>query len=163
MEFISQNINYILIGLAVLVLVLFVLVIVLFRKYIFIKNKFDKLTKSTNEEDATKILMRLSRDIKDLENSNVLREERINNIESTLKQACIKLGFVRYDAFNRTGEVRSGELSYSICLLDSYNNGIIITSIFGANSSTNYAKRIENLKSNIPLSEEELIALERAK
>ncbi len=71
---------------------------------------------------------------------------------------CIqKCNIIRYNAFSNTGS----DLSYSIALLDSYNNGVILSSIYGRDESVTYAKPIESGKSSYPLSVEEEIVLNR--
>jgi hypothetical protein len=47
------------------------------------------------------------------------------------------------------------DLSFSIALLDGNQNGVIITSIYGRNESTTYAKPIDKGISRYDLSEEE--------
>lgn len=71
---------------------------------------------------------------------------------STQIQTCIqKVGIIRYNAFDNVGSNQS----YSIALLDNENNGIVLTGLFGRDSSTTYAKPIKQGKSSHPLSEEE--------
>lgn len=67
-------------------------------------------------------------------------------------QTCIqKVGIIRYNAFDNVGSNQS----YSIALLDNNNNGVVLTGLFGRDSSTTYAKPIKKGKSSHPLSEEE--------
>ena len=68
-----------------------------------------------------------------------------------------KCNIIRYNAFNDTGS----DLSYSIAMLDNFNDGLIITSIYGRNESTNYAKPIVGV-SSYPLSVEEELVLNRS-
>ena len=65
---------------------------------------------------------------------------------------------MNYDAF----EYLTNKLSYSLCLLDANDNGLIITSIFGREQSTNYIKIITNAKCSEKLSDEENEALKKA-
>ena len=46
-------------------------------------------------------------------------------------------------------------------MLDNYNNGAIITSIYGRNETVTYAKPVENGASRYPLSVEEELVLDR--
>lgn len=69
-----------------------------------------------------------------------------------------KVGFVRYNAFGDMGS----ELSFSIAFLDNFLNGFILTSIYGREHSTCYAKPIKDGKSIYPLSAEEIQAIDRA-
>lgn len=79
------------------------------------------------------------------------------NMERTA--LCIqKLAFVKYNAF----DYLTNELSYSLALLNDFNDGIIITSIFGREQSSIYIKEVKKGKSTSKLSEHELQALKRA-
>lgn len=72
--------------------------------------------------------------------------------------ACIqKCNITRYNAFSDTGS----DLSYSLALLDDFDNGVILSSIYGRNETVTYAKPINNGKSSYPLSIEEELVLER--
>jgi len=79
-------------------------------------------------------------------------------VETNLTFALQKIGFLRYNAFADMGS----ELSFSIALLDKYNNGFVLTSIYGREKSVSFAKPIKNGESNVPLSPEEMIAIDRA-
>lgn len=68
-----------------------------------------------------------------------------------------KCNIIRYNAFSDTGS----DLSYSIALLDNYNSGFVLSSIYGREESVTYAKPIENGSCKYPLSVEEEIVLER--
>lgn len=69
-----------------------------------------------------------------------------------------KVGFVRFSAFSEVGS----DLSFAIALMDSYNNGFVISSIYGRDDNRFYAKPLENGKSKYRLSEEEELAISRA-
>lgn len=92
----------------------------------------------------------------------VSRVELINDDLLELKNQvdkCIqKHGIMRYNAFKDIGS----DLSYTIALLDNFNNGILLTGIYGRNETVSYAKPIESGKSNYPLSDEEESVLKRS-
>jgi hypothetical protein len=69
-----------------------------------------------------------------------------------------RIATVRFNAFPDTG----GDLSFAIALLDAYNNGFVISSLYGRNESRVYAKPIASGKSTYQLSDEERDALNRA-
>jgi hypothetical protein len=80
-------------------------------------------------------------------------------IESQLHTAVQGIGFLKYDAFE---DIR-GSQSYSLCLLDSHQNGVIITSIAGRNDYRGYGKPVKRGVCDLALSDEEKNALELAK
>lgn len=78
---------------------------------------------------------------------------------SEQSKACIqKVGIVRYNPFSDTGSNQS----FSIALLDSDNNGMVITSLYSRDGNRVYAKPIKNSKSEYSLSEEENKAIKKA-
>ena len=70
-----------------------------------------------------------------------------------------KIGFVRYNPFQGVG----GDQSFSLTLLDENNDGIVITSLFSREGNRVYAKTVEKGQSSYQLSEEEKMALDKAR
>ena len=69
-----------------------------------------------------------------------------------------KTGLVKYNAFREM----SGQLSYSLALLDQNNDGVLITSMYSREGCYSHAKEVKGGKSSINLSEEEEEALNLA-
>lgn len=69
-----------------------------------------------------------------------------------------RLGIVRYNAFDGV----AGQQSYSLCLLDENQNGILISNLVGTNFSRGYAVEIRSGEPARPLGEEETEALKAA-
>ena len=53
-------------------------------------------------------------------------------------------------------------MSFSIAILDSYNDGVLITGIYSRHDSTTYAKPVDKGISRYELSEEEAYVLNEA-
>ncbi|KNY29749.1 DUF4446 family protein [Pseudobacteroides cellulosolvens] len=122
------------------------------RKY----NRFMSLEGERNLEELLNIIMDRTDSIIS-ENKEI--DNRITNIDKKLVNCIHKVGVIRYNAFENMGS----DLSYSIALLDSNDNGIIISGIYSRDSSSTYAKPIINGNSKYMLSEEEVQALNEAK
>ena len=75
-----------------------------------------------------------------------------------MQLAITRVRVVRFRAFDDMGS----DLSYAVALLDSHNNGVILTSIFGREDSRSYVKPVENGTSTYALMEEEQQALDEA-
>jgi hypothetical protein len=75
-------------------------------------------------------------------------------IDATMMNASI----VRYDAYEDTG----GHQSASLAVLDAARTGFVITSIQGRDYARIYMKELERGRPVVPLSPEELDAVERA-
>lgn len=91
--------------------------------------------------------------------------ERMNELELNQKKQkliledCLQhVGMVRYNAFPDVGS----DLSFSLALMDSGQNGVVLTGIFNRELSQTYAKPITKGASNYVLSPEESEAIRRA-
>ncbi|NLM42595.1 MAG: DUF4446 family protein [Clostridiales bacterium] len=138
------------------ILIMFAWIITLTISLSRLKRKYKRMMKgdSKNLEQLLRDYMS-SVDIA-TERVDVLSKDLIHLKEQT--DRCIqKVNIIRYNAFSDTGS----DLSYSIAMLDNYDNGVIITSIYGRNETVTYAKPIENGKSRYPLSVEEEMVLDR--
>jgi len=80
-------------------------------------------------------------------------------IETQLRTALQGVGFLKYDAFE---DIR-GSQSYSLCLLDAHQNGVIISSIAGRNDYRGYAKPVKNGNCDLAMSDEEKQVLDLAR
>lgn len=85
------------------------------------------------------------------------REIRI--MSEHLSLAVQRWALCKYNAFDDL----AGEQSYSLALLDETGNGLVLTSIYGRNGSSTFAKEIRGGQPVHPLSPEEEKALDQAK
>lgn len=100
----------------------------------------------------------LTRDLKTV-STQVGRVESAMTELRGLVQACIRhVGVVRYDAFRDMG----GQMSFSLALLDSRQNGVVLSVLNGRDGSRGYAKAVQGGRSSSPLSVEEQEALSQA-
>lgn len=84
-------------------------------------------------------------------------DKRLKTMNEQLSFAIQKVVLHKYDAF----ENQTGKLSFTMVLLDRFNNGIMLTSINARESSYNYTKYIKNGKSDLEMSRDEQIALDK--
>jgi len=90
---------------------------------------------------------------------NAIIKSNIKNIEVNMQKCIQKISVIRYNAFDDVGS----NLSFVVALLDHTNTGVLINGIYGRETTSVYAKPIEQGVSKIPLSDEEVEALEKAK
>jgi len=69
-----------------------------------------------------------------------------------------KVNIIRFNPFKDTG----GDQSFAIAMLDSQDNGIVISSLFTRQGTRIYSKPIKNGQSTYPLSKEELEVLKKS-
>ena len=75
-----------------------------------------------------------------------------------MSQALTRVAIVRFRAFEDMGS----DLSYAVAMLDSHNNGVVLSSIFAREDSRSYAKPIVNGTSTYAMTKEEEDALQQA-
>lgn len=77
---------------------------------------------------------------------------RISGLDKKIKTKVSTARIKRYNAFAETGS----DLSFSVALLDDYNSGVVLSSIYGREESRTYAKPIQTGRSNYALTDEEM-------
>ena len=140
----TVDIGFILLGLLIISVLLLILIVVAFVKIGKFKKKYEKFMLGKDGANLEKDIMTLYEDNKYMKLS----------IEKTFQ----KVGLVKYDAFTEMG----GKLSFALALLDEKNNGFIINSVHSSEGCYSYTKRVLDGDSQIALSNEEKVAVERA-
>ena len=149
---------FIIMGLAIITLLLFIITIVLLSSVKKLEKKYRKMMRGVNNKNLEQAL---NDNLENIEKALVKSQEAIDeckNISEELKGCVNKVAIMRYKAFEDVGS----DLSFSIAILDSYNDGVIITGIYSRHDSTTYAKPIDKGISRYDLSEEELHVLNEA-
>ena len=131
------DIGYLFLILFIVAIVLLVLLIVALVQIHSFKNKYQKFMQGKNASSL---------------------EKDIEELFSKHQTAFQKLGLVKYDAFKEMG----GKLSFTLALLDENNNGFLMNSVHSSDGCYSYTKRVKNGDSEIALSNEEKVAIERA-
>lgn len=108
-----------------------------------------------NLED--KLFLSLKKVDEALSNDELL-QKRIIKIENLLDLAITKKAILRYNPFNEVGSNQS----FSLCLLDSKLNGVIISALYSRGISNFYSKEIYHGTTKYNLSEEEKNVLDQA-
>lgn len=149
--------------LIVVLLILMILILVglcsfLFFYYVKINKTINIFLEKGKVKDVKEILFSHIEKTKKLEVQFKEITDRIKLLENTSKISLQKLGVVRFNPFGDMG----GNQSFAIALLDSKNNGFIISSLFTKEGSRVYAKAVLGGKSPHLLSVEEKEAIVRA-
>lgn len=140
-------------------------IILLFILYIYNRYKIKKITLRYNSLvsgfsgiNIEEVLLNNQKNIIQLSEEFKQMEKKISSLEYKQSFSIQKIGYIRYNAFSDMGN----QLSYSIALMDNYNSGFVLSSLYGRDNTVNYSKPIKNGSSRIPLSAEEQIAIDRA-
>lgn len=84
--------------------------------------------------------------------------DRILACESKVNMTLSKIGIVNFNAFDDV----HGNQSFALAVLNQYNDGFVITSLYGSSSSNSYIRSIKNGRSATKLIDEEKEAINKA-
>ena len=152
------NIEIIFIIIIALLFIMLVWNIILSVRLASMGEKYKKFMRGASGKNFENMLLDHLGDMEAaIERVNIVSEDLIN-LKNQMDKCIQKCNIIRYNAFSDTGS----DLSFSIALLDNFNDGFIITGIYGRNESINYAKPISKGTSKYPLSVEEELVLKRS-
>lgn len=150
----------------VFLFILFIAVVILFVLYVVSVSNLKKLrvsyskfmSKLGNGANLEEMMKSYINKVIEVEKKNEEIAKHCNEIDNDIKGCSQKIGIVRYNAFKDTGS----DLSFSLAILDDYNNGVVLNGIYARDSSNIYAKPVENGESKYVLSNEEKEAIYKA-
>lgn len=119
--------------------VLFVWNILLSLLIVKEKQVFQQLAKGVTKKDLVSLLKQILDSLKNASHKIEAAQAQIDVIHNESKYHLQKLGLVRFNPFANTG----GDQSFSLCLLDETNSGIVITSLHSRETTRIYTKQIE--------------------
>lgn len=67
-----------------------------------------------------------------------LTDDRIDRLEGAVGRDLLRLGFVRYNSFSDVGS----DQSFTLALLNTAGDGVVVTSIFGREETRTYGKAV---------------------
>ena len=155
---INQNISFIVMGLLAIILLLFIIVISLISTTNKLEKKYRRLMRGVNSKNLEDLI---NSKLEEIDKAMEKSEEAINEckvIREEIKGCVNKVAIMRYKAFPDVGS----DLSFSIAILDAYNDGVLIPGIYSRHDSTTYAKPVDKGISRYELSEEETYVLNEA-
>jgi hypothetical protein len=116
---------------------------------------FNKLTRGVDSGDLKKILEQvISREQENTARTGELIK-RFQFLEEDSRSHIQKVGFVRFNPFKELG----GDHSFSVCILDGEDSGVILTSLHTRDRTRVYMKEIKKGKSAFEISQDEKKAL----
>ncbi len=146
-------------GAAGVLALLLVLVLYLLVTVSGLKSRYQKMmTGEQTGKDFEKMMLDHIAETREVAEENARLKQEIVRIDLLLAKAVTRVGVVRFNAFQETGS----DLSYAVAMLDSNNDGVVFSSIFGREDSRSYVKPIEDGKSKYTLTREEEQALKMA-
>lgn len=152
------NTDYVVMGLAALLLIFFIIIIVFGFKIRKINKKLKKFLKGKDGQSLEEILVNKLDQIEDIAKQNAENERNIKSINSRMKNNFCKYGIVKYDAFEESG----GKLSFVLTLLDEKQDGFILNVVHSNAGSYGYIKEVISGNSILSLGKEEEESLIKA-
>ena len=144
--------------------VFFLLAVLLWLVYLswyvhhFIKQKKEILDK-IKHAGVDSLLRENLREIE--KNKIAIKElhQLVDHLSKLNDLSITRVGLVRFNPFGDTG----GDQSFSIALINAYNNGIVVSSLHGRQGTRIYSKPVVNNESEYNLTTEEREAIARAR
>ncbi|PIW74802.1 MAG: DUF4446 domain-containing protein [Candidatus Portnoybacteria bacterium CG_4_8_14_3_um_filter_44_15] len=149
------NENQILLAFAIVLFLLIVWNIFLHLRFLQTKKKLKTFFNGKKASDLEGVLFEEIKRLKKAEGNIKELFKSSEFIGKMTSRSIQKVGVVRFNPFKETG----GNQSFSIALLDSKDNGLVISSLFTRQGTRIYAKPVKNGKSTYQLSKEELEAI----
>lgn len=158
-KYIGFDSDYIIIGLAAIVIILFILYIVNIVQISKLKKRYNIFMSGTTAKSLEDTLLKRLDQVDDLIAANSSNEKSINQLFDNMKCTFQKIGLVKYDAFQEMG----GKLSFSLAMLNEEDDGFVINAVHSREGCYTYIKEIVGGNSIIVLADEEQEALDMAK
>lgn len=130
--------------------------------FLFInQRKFQKereeLAKASKKGDVSNLLLEIMKEQKLQKEESTKITKKLEEFKKTAQTHISKIGFKRYNPFETSG----GDQSFTIALLNSNNDGLIITSLHQRDINRVYSKLIKNKEPSHKLSKEETEVLNK--
>ncbi len=138
--------------------ILLLIVIILFLIVANLSGKVNRLNFLIKRIEEKNISVKMMNQIEKLENDVEILIEQNYKHDAALMSVFSKHAIERFNAFGNVG----GKLSFSLALLDNDNTGYIITSIHQDEGSHVFVKEVIKGETYQELSDEEMIALNKA-
>lgn len=150
--------EYIICGLAGMVLLLLIFDIIQFVKISGLKRRISDLTEGSDGSLENKIAEKFAQ-VTELREAQAKNNRDIDIIFKRLKKTYQKSSVYRYDSLADMG----GQLSSVIVMLDEKDDGFLINSVHSTTAGTyTYVKKITDGLADVELAEEESLALAEA-
>ena len=156
--FIKNNSDILLFGILFLNLGFLIWFLISSTQIFKLRKRFRVIFKGAKAADLEGVLSEEIKRRKKIERDLKLFHDDYKETKAMSAKSIQRIGVVRFNPFKDTG----GNQSFVICLLDSKNDGFIISSLFTRDGSRFYTKPIEKGASNYALSAEEKEAIKKA-
>ncbi|WP_297963144.1 DUF4446 family protein [uncultured Anaerovibrio sp.] len=158
MQFVVNNLSYMVAVLGIMMIVMYLMMINAMYNINYMKKRYKKMMTGVDGANLERLIIGCVDDAKAVSDENKKLREDLDSARALLQQAITKVAVVRFRAFEDMGS----DLSYAVAMLDSDNNGVVMSSIFGREDSRSYVKPITSGTSTYAMTGEEEEALKQA-
>jgi hypothetical protein len=155
---IMDNLEYVLLTMTGLLLLSLVVFIRINLKLANLNKRYQNMMRGAENANLEELLTGHIEEVRRTVTKVEKLSDQCRRLDLVAQNCVQRVSLVRYNAFENTGS----DLSFALALLDSHNNGVVVSSLFGRNESRVYAKPIINGASTYFLTEEEKQALQQA-
>lgn len=145
--------------LVVAVTVCIVMIVRLSRKIAEMNKKQRYLENKLSGDSVETILCKVLKEHEDIAKDLEKDKKAVEEIREKQKNNFDRVGIVRYNASREAG----AKLSYSLGLSNEQGDGLVITGLHYNDGVNIYVKKVYDGASDMPLSKEEIAALDRSK
>ncbi|HEY0827286.1 MAG TPA: DUF4446 family protein [Bacilli bacterium] len=146
------------IGLSGVVLILTVLLITLWMKLNKLKYNYMQAINGSTGLNIEELLIEMQQKMNGLKSISERHEQFITEFSQAMKKMKSRVGIYRYNAFETGGN----DLSFSLAIIDEYEDGVVLSGIHNREESYLYAKPLAKGHSKYTLSPEEKEAINQA-
>lgn len=141
----------------IILLVLYIVTLVAYKK---LNRKYKLFMAGESSLSLEKLIQKRLDEIDLLKSDNENTKHQLEQLNAKSLVAYQKVALLKYDAFQEMG----GKLSYSLCMMDGNEDGLIMTSMHSSREGCyTYVKEIIKGEAFVLLSKEEKQVLEEAK
>lgn len=138
-----------------LIIVLFIFILIVSIKLASLRKRYTQMINGSKAENMEQIIIDMQKGLNEQKAESAATSAKVETIRQALMKTKSKVAIHRYNAFNEGGS----DLSFTIAILDEYQDGIILTGIHSREQMYLYAKPIQNAQSTYTLSSEEKEAI----
>ena len=157
-KFMTDNAPFIMMTIGFITLILLVMVINLTLTLSKMRSRYKKMMTGVEGNNLEQMLLKQVDNTHKVEDENRKLQDENRRMDDLLQTALTRISVMRFCAFEDMGS----DLSYAVAMLDSHNNGVVFSSIFGREDSRSYVKPIADGRSTYTLTKEEEKVLKEA-
>lgn len=157
---IGLEVDIVVLGIALLVVILFIMSIVILSKCSSLKRRYEAFMADADGKSLEDAFGKKFENMEYINGKLTEVDSHLKEIDLDLLKTYQKVGIVKYDAFKEIG----GTLSFVLTLLTKDNDGFIMNSMHSNSEGCyTYIKEVKSGEVFVALSEEEIQSLEMAK